>query len=143
MTCCYVPSYCSVNIAQIILLAAKFLLISVSQNTLLNCTLVICTSSELWFNQISFNICIENVPNRTRHNTGFFYISKVAQACCSLEGILDFSCEEIEIYEFLVSRVFYFRLQKVWFYMNQTIYVGKLVLRGFETLTLTVRQFGK
>ena len=143
MTCCYVPSYCSVNIAQIILLAAKFLLISVSQNTLLNCTLVICTSSDLWFNQISFNICIENVPNRTRHNTGFFYISKVAQACCSLEGILDFSCEEIEIYEFLVSRVFYFRLQKVWFYMNQTIYVGKLVLRGFETLTLTVRQFGK
>ena len=140
MTCCYVPSYC---FAQIILLAAKFLLISVSQNTLLNCTLVICTSSELWFNQISFNICIENVPNRTRHNTGFFYISKVAQACCSLEGILDFSREEIEIYEFLVSRVFYFRLQKVWFYMNQTIYVGKLVLRGFETLTLTVRQFGK
>ena len=143
MTCCYVPSYCFVNFAQIILLAAKFLLISVSQNTLLNCTLVICTSSELWFNQISFNICIENVPNRTRHNTGFFYISKVAQACCSLEGILDFSCEEIEIYEFLVSSFFYFRLQKVWFYMNQTIYVGKLVLRGFETLTLTVRQFGK
>ena len=68
----------------------------------------------------------------------FFYISKAA-ACCSLERILDFSFEEIEIYEFPVSSFFYFRLQKVWFYMNQTIYVGKLVLRGFETLTLTVR----
>ena len=67
----------------------------------------------------------------------FFYISKAA-ACCSLERILDFSFEEIEIYEFPVSSFFYFRLQKVWFHIKPKDLWWQISFARFETLTLTV-----
>ena len=72
---------------------------------------------------------------------GFFYISKAA-ACCSLERILDFSFEEIEIYEFPVSSFFLFPFAKSlvsYKTKGSSILVWwQISFARFETLTLTV-----
>ena len=69
----------------------------------------------------------------------FFYISKAA-ACCSLERILDFSSEEIKIYEFPVSSFFLFPFAKslVSYIKPKDLVWWQISFARFETLTLTV-----